>query len=133
MTVNILRLRFKLLFGHEKSKRRYLCHSCVSYGETRYAELEKPECGTAHLSSDGASLSCILCEQTFKVARKNCAHCAGNVMGDNDDDWSGYCHSCGNTQDDEPIELEILKPESFTAQQIGQESFDPFAEPEGKS
>jgi len=87
---------FKKLFDHEKSKRRYLCHDCVDAGDTRYAELDKYECGTAHLNLKGNAVSCIMCGTTFAVDRKKCPDCEGNVIGANGDDWVGRCHTCGN-------------------------------------
>ncbi|MGO8118064.1 hypothetical protein AB9F43_26215 [Rhizobium leguminosarum] len=86
---------FKKLFGHDKSKRRYLCHYCVDEGDTRYAGLDKPGCGTAYLDPAGKAVSCIMCGATVAVVRKKCTDCEGNVVGDNDDDWTGRCHTCG--------------------------------------
>ncbi|OYW34713.1 MAG: hypothetical protein B7Z41_01250 [Rhizobiales bacterium 12-66-7] len=92
---------FKRLFGQEKSKRRYLCHHCVDEGDTRYAGLEKPGCGTAYLDSKGAAVTCIMCGGTFAIERSKCTTCKGNVIGANGDDWSGRCHTCGNAYDEE--------------------------------
>ncbi len=86
---------FRKLFGQPKSKRRYLCHSCVDAGDTRFAGLEKPECGTAYIGATGNVVNCIMCGATFAVERRSCPDCEGNVIGANGDEWVGYCHSCG--------------------------------------
>ncbi|MFC3694203.1 hypothetical protein [Chenggangzhangella methanolivorans] len=86
---------FKALFGQEKSRRRYLCHDCVYEGDTRYAGLEKPGCGTAYLDESGTVLTCVMCGQTSKVERRKCTSCPGDVIADNGDDWVGHCHTCG--------------------------------------
>ncbi|OYU76060.1 MAG: hypothetical protein CFE32_11795 [Alphaproteobacteria bacterium PA3] len=91
---------FKKLFGHEKSKRRYLCHCCIYEGDTRFADLAKSECATAFLNDAGNAVSCILCGEAFVVERRNCNFCEGNVLGANTDDWVGYCHSCGAYESD---------------------------------
>jgi hypothetical protein len=92
---------FKKLFGHDKSKRRYLCHRCVYEGDTRYAGLDKPECGTAYLDAAGKAVKCIMCGETFAVDRRKCPSCDGNVVGGNGDDWVGHCHTCGIDVDEE--------------------------------
>ena len=93
---------FKKLFGQPKSKRRYLCHHCVYEGDTRYAGLQKPGCGTAYLETGGGTVSCIMCAGSFAVERTKCPHCEGNVIGAHGDDWVGFCHTCG--QDiEEPV------------------------------
>ena len=91
---------FKDLFGQEKSRRRYLCHDCVYEGDTRYAGLEKPECGTAYLKASGTELTCIMCDQTSKVERRKCSSCPGDVIGSDDGKWSGVCHTCGEEVDE---------------------------------
>lgn len=98
---------FKKLFGHNKSKRRYLCHQCVYEGDTRYAGLDKPECGTAYLEATGNAVSCIMCSETFAVERRKCASCAGTVVGANDDDWVGHCHTCGIDANEEGESLPL--------------------------
>lgn len=92
---------FKKLFGHDKSKRRYLCHHCVDQGDTRYAGLDKPECGTAYLDAAGNAVSCIMCGETYAVERRKCSDCKGNVVGANGDNWVGRCHSCGIDTDED--------------------------------
>lgn len=101
---------FKKLFGQEKSKRRFLCHHCVYEGETRYAVLEKPGCGTAYLDASGNSVTCVMCHGTFAVERRKCTYCAGNVIGAHSDDWEGYCHTCGSELNEG--REEIVTPES---------------------
>lgn len=92
---------FKKLFGHDRSKRRYLCHRCVYEGDTRYAGLEKPGCGTAYLDAIGTAVTCIMCGETSSVDRRKCPSCDGNVVGANGDDWVGHCHTCGtNVEED---------------------------------
>lgn len=112
---------FKKLFGHDKSKRRYLCHDCVDAGDTRYAGLDKPGCGTAYLDAVGKSVSCIMCGETFAVERKKCPDCEGNVISANGDDWVGRCHTCGVDTDEE---VEPLPP----AGQSDVEIIDVFVE-----
>jgi hypothetical protein len=38
--------------------------------------------------------------ETFKVVRNPCKDpdCKGNVIGGNDDDYVGICHTCGEGQ-----------------------------------
>jgi hypothetical protein len=92
---------FKKLFGHDKSKRRYLCHHCVYEGDTRYASLDKPECGTAYLDAGGKAVRCIMCGETFAIDRRKCPSCDGDVVGANGDDWIGHCHTCGMDANEE--------------------------------
>lgn len=92
---------FKKLFGRSKSKRRYLCHHCVDLGDTRYAGLAKPECGTAYLDAVGNAVFCVMCLETYAVERRKCSHCKGNVVGANEDDWVARCHTCGEDADEE--------------------------------
>jgi len=86
---------FEKLFGKKKSVRRYLCHDCVDAGDTRYAGLQKPGCGTAHLNAEGTKIMCLMCDRDFHVARNRCPECNGNVIGSEDTDWIGRCHTCG--------------------------------------
>ncbi|MBP0438052.1 DNA cytosine methyltransferase [Tianweitania sediminis] len=86
---------FKRLFGRRKMRRRFPCHECVDAGDTRYAGLNKPECATACLGPSGKSIACIMCGCDFAVQRANCQHCDGDVLGANDDDFVGRCHTCG--------------------------------------
>jgi hypothetical protein len=86
---------FKKLFGQNKSKRRYLCHQCVDQGDTRYAGLDKKNCGTAYLNMTGDAVICMMCSETYAVEHKKCLHCKGRFIGVNGDDWVGRCHSCG--------------------------------------
>jgi hypothetical protein len=96
---------FKKLFGYDKSKRRYLCHDCVDAGDTRYAGLDKPGCGTAYLDGVGNAVSCIMCGEKFAVERRKCPNCKGNAIGANGDSWVGRCHTCGIDTDEyeEPV------------------------------
>ena len=104
---------FKKLFGHSKSTRRYLCHQCVYQGDTRYAGLQKPECGTAYLNAAGAAVLCMMCEETYVVERRDCPNCEGNVLGNNGDDWVGHCHTCGINVDEEVSPSYIDKTTTF--------------------
>jgi hypothetical protein len=94
---------FKLLFGYPKSTRRYLCHPCIENASTRHANLDMDACKTAFLNKAGDALHCVMCGEHFKVARAPCGQeeCPGNVIGDNDDDYAGMCHTCGEHQGDE--------------------------------
>lgn len=94
---------FKRQFHHTKATRRYLCHQCVYAGDTRYAGLDKPGCGTAYLDSASTTIHCIMCDGTFGAERKKCPNCEGDVLGSNDDEWVGYCHTCGCETGDEPL------------------------------
>jgi hypothetical protein len=93
---------FKLLFGYPKNTRRYLCHSCIDEANTRYASIDMDACKTAFLNKAGEALHCIMCGGQFKVTRIPCDQdeCPGNVIGDNDDDYAGMCHVCGEHQGD---------------------------------
>jgi hypothetical protein len=55
-------------------------------------------CKTAFLDKTGKAVHCVMCGGDFKVARKQChdPECRGNVIGDNDDDYVGKCHVCGD-------------------------------------
>jgi hypothetical protein len=89
---------FKRLFGHPKNTRRYLCHECIYEASTRNFDLGfSKTCKTAFLDKSGHALECLMCTKKFKVARQRCSspECKGNVIGDNDDDYIGKCHVCG--------------------------------------
>lgn len=90
---------FIKLFGFEKSIRRYLCHCCVYEGNTRFADLDISNCGTALLDDSDNVVTCILCCQKFAVERRDCIFCKGNVIAANADDWVGHCHSCGRNRE----------------------------------
>lgn len=103
---------FKALFGQAKAKRRYLCHSCVSAGETKYSGLIKPDCATAYLNNN--ILTCLMCSEKSRVERKKCPNCDGDVVGANDDDWVDYCHSCGRDVNEHcPIKEESSSERGF--------------------
>ncbi|KFI29424.1 hypothetical protein CN97_16000 [Haematobacter massiliensis] len=92
---------FKTLFKQEKSKRRYLCLSCLDAGNTRYADIDIEKVGTAYLAPDGSVVHCLMCDQVYKIKRVPCTqNCKGDVMGANDDDWSEHCHTCGQLNED---------------------------------
>jgi len=91
---------YKKLFGHEKAKRRYLCHPCVSEGNADNAGFDKLRIGTAYLDNAGKALGCIMCGETIVVARRKCSDCEGDVIGDNGDRWDDHCHTCGTAIDE---------------------------------
>jgi hypothetical protein len=88
---------FKALFGKPRTARRYICHECSYQGTTKGGG--HPHCPTAWLD-DETHLTCRMCSETFKVARSPCKEddCKGNVIGDNEDDYVGMCHTCGEGQ-----------------------------------
>jgi hypothetical protein len=92
--------QFKMLFGHAKGERRYLCHACISNASTRAGGPDFDECKTAFLDKGGTAVHCIMCGKDYKVSRKKCQkhNCKGSVIGDNDDDYVGQCHTCGEHQ-----------------------------------
>ena len=91
--------QFRKLFGHSNRERRYLCHACVYEANTKAAGLDFGECKTAFLDKTGTPIHCIMCGKDYKVIRKNCKEhgCKGTVVGDNDDDYAGLCHTCGES------------------------------------
>lgn len=99
--LNILtKSEFRALFKHEKTEIRYLCHHCFDAANTRLADLDIRYSKTAYLSSTGDKISCQLCGGSFVVARRRCVHrkCKGDVIANNQDDFDGICHVCGQEQ-----------------------------------
>lgn len=90
---------FLLLFGKPKSRRRYICHDCSYEATTKGGRPDPDTCQTAWLNDD-RHLTCQMCAETFKVARSPCKEpdCKGNAIGDNNDDYVGMCHTCGEEQ-----------------------------------
>lgn len=98
LTLDILSpSEFRQLFGCAKSKRRYLCHSCIDQGRTKYADLDMDVCKTAILDDTHSSINCLMCGENFRISRSKCTeeNCKGTVIGDNDDAYVGMCHTCG--------------------------------------
>ena len=91
--------QFRKLFGHSNRERRYLCHACVYEANTKAAGLDFGECKTAFLDKTGTHIHCIMCGKDYKVVRKNCKEhgCKSTVVGDNNDDYAGLCHTCGES------------------------------------
>jgi hypothetical protein len=87
---------FKLLFGHDKNTKRYLCHVCI-YNATTKGTLpgDLIDCKTAFLGESKKSLHCVMCGGEFRVVRERCPYCGGSVIADNGDDYVGECHVCG--------------------------------------
>ena len=86
---------FKSLIGYDKSVKRYVCHECVYEGQAKYAYFDKTQVGTAYLNAMANSVSCKMCNSTFSVKEGKCKRCEGEIIGDNSDDWVGFCHVCG--------------------------------------
>ncbi len=102
-TLKILtNVEFTQLFGHSKSTRRYVCHVCFSNATTKYEDPDLQWCKTAFLDRGKPILKCVMCGESFKIARRKCAlaGCQGSIVGDNADDYVGFCHSCGKHQGD---------------------------------
>jgi hypothetical protein len=89
--------QFKSLFSYSKGTRRYLCHSCISSATTRAGGPDLHECKTAFLHKSGTFVHCVMCGKDYKVSRNKCRKpdCKGSVIGDNEDDHVGQCHTCG--------------------------------------
>jgi hypothetical protein len=97
-TITVLgNAKFKRLFGHPKSKRRYLCHACIDEARTTFAELDSPEYATAFLRSDKLHVDCAMCGRAYRVINIKCQNvgCKGVYAADNGDEYNGICHSCG--------------------------------------
>lgn len=94
---------FKSLIGHPKTERRFRCHHCVYEGDTRYAGFDDLDIGTAYLNKAKCSVTCVLCKGTFQVEQKKCPNCKGTIIGSADDDFKGYCHTCGTDILDEEL------------------------------
>lgn len=94
---------FKSLFGKPKSARRYICHECSYQATTKGGRPDPDRCQTAWLENN-THLTCRMCAETFKVVRTPCSKpgCKGNVIGGNDDDYVGMCHTCGEGNDGSP-------------------------------
>jgi hypothetical protein len=88
---------FVQLFKHSKKTRRYLCHNCIYMAQTKFFDPDIVACKTAFLEKEGLHLNCAMCGGTFKVKKLKCnsAGCKGNIIGDNDDEFTRKCHSCG--------------------------------------
>jgi hypothetical protein len=89
--------QFKNLFGHSKRERRYLCHHCIYAATTKAGAPNLDECKTAFFDKAANYVHCKMCGKDYKVIRQNCKEhgCKGTVVGDNDDDYAGLCHTCG--------------------------------------
>jgi hypothetical protein len=95
------RSNFKRLFKREKSTRRYMCLHCLEEALADYAGFEPTECKTAFLDRGGKTIACVMCLGEFKVSRERCRNpdCTGNVVADDDDEYAGTCHVCGEASD----------------------------------
>ena len=92
---------FQAVFGHEKSKRRYLCHACIADATTKFFEPDTRISRTAYLDREGTSLSCAMCGMETHVRRVRCMalDCPGDVIA-SEGEYVGRCHTCGGSERD---------------------------------
>jgi len=95
--------KFKALFGHLKSKRRYYCHECLDCAKTKGSSWEYDDSAKTALLLEGSDkLECLMCAKILIVERTPCdqAPCKGNVICAESGDHTGKCHTCCSFQEE---------------------------------
>ncbi|GJD76522.1 hypothetical protein [Methylobacterium goesingense] len=100
LTPYLTKAQHKVIYGFEKSKRKYICWKCCDIACLREIGGEEQSCKTAILANKN-NITCSVCEADYAVERIKCeaGDCLGNVIGTNEDEEK-ICLTCYHNQAD---------------------------------